>query len=240
MSGKSMKIREKLIQSGKMTALGKTVRGVAHEVNNLIAVISANGEYLLGLVKKEKFSPDVVDSLEAIQEYSTRAGKITQGLLNFSREETEPQRANINNLIETTLSFMEKQLEKENIKLITNFALSVPEIIGNRSQLQQVFLNLILNAIDAMPKGGCLTIATGAKGEKFIEVTFEDTGYGIPKDKIKRIFSPNFTTKERGEGSGLGLPICYEIVNRHFGEIKVKSRKIKGTAISLRFPIKQS
>ncbi len=240
MSGKSRKIREKRIQSGKMTALGKTVRGVAHEVNNLIAVISANGEYLLELVKKEKFSSDVVDSLKAIQEYSTQAGKITQGILDFSREETEPQGVNINKLIETTLSFMEKQLEKENIELITNFSLSIPEIIGNRSQLQQVFLNLILNAINAMPKGGSLTITTRAKREKFIEAIFEDTGWGIRKDKMKKIFSPNFTTKERGEGSGLGLPICYEIVNRHFGEIEVKSKKVKGTAISLRFPIKQS
>jgi len=233
----SKKIREELIQSGKLAALGRTVRGVTHEVNNSIAVIMANVEYLLGLVKKEKFSPDLLDSLNAIQEYSESAGRITQGLLDFSREETETQKVDINKAIGITLAFMEKQLEKENIKIIRNFDSSIPEIICNRSQIQQVFLNIILNAKDAMPEGGSLTIIARVEAKKYVKIIFKDTGCGIPEEQISRIFNPNFTTKVGDRGDGLGLTICHEIVEKYGGKIGVKSTLGKGTTLVIKLPI---
>jgi len=239
MSRSDVKTREDLIQSAKMSTLGRTVVEVTHEVNNSIAVISANVEYLMSLAEKEKFSPDVVDSLRAVWEYSNQAGKITQGLMDFSREEAEPQRVDINKAIETTLTFVERPLQKKNINLIRNLDHSIPEIICNRGQLQQVFLNLILNSRDAMPGGGCLRITTRVKGKRFVEITFEDTGCGIPQDKIRRIFGPNATTnKQRRQGSGLGLAICSEIVKMHFGKIEIKSQIGKGVTSSIKLPVK--
>jgi len=238
MSRTDVKTREDLIQLAKMSALGRTIVEVTHEVNNSIAVISANVEYLMGLAEKEKFSPDAVDCLRAVWEYSGQAGKITQGLLDFSRGNAEPQRVNINKAIETTLTFVERPLRKKNVNLITSLDHSIPEIICNRGQLQQVFLNLILNARDAMPGGGCLRIATRVKGKRFIEVTFEDTGCGIPDDKTRRRFGPNVTTEQRDRGSGLGLSISSEIVKMYFGKIEIKSQIGKGTTSLIRLPVK--
>ena len=230
-------MKEEIIQSGKLASLGTAVRGVTHEINNSISIIMANVEYLLEFAKKRKFSQDIVDSLNAIQEYSESAGRITQGLLDFSREETETRKVDINKAIETTLTFMEKQLGKENIKVVRKFDSSIPEIICNRSQIQQGFLNIILNAKDAMPEGGVLTIVTRVEGGEFVKIIFKDTGCGIPDEQVSRIFNPDFTTKVGNRGNGLGLAICHKIIEKYGGKIEVKSTLGKGATLIIKLPI---
>jgi PAS domain S-box-containing protein len=228
-------LEEQLRISEKMASLGLLAAGVAHEVNTPLTGISSYTQMLL-----EQASPDDPRTklLEKIEKQTFRAARIVNGLLTLSRpnaaEATEKAPVNLNTVIGDVLSLLEHQLEKGSIKVRRELS-SIPVLVdGFEFKLQQVFLNLLLNARDAMPRGGWLTIATRVEGaEAVAEVS--DTGSGIPAEHLTRIYDPFFTTKAIGQGTGLGLSITYGIVREHDGVIQCDSASGQGTRFTLRF-----
>jgi two-component system, NtrC family, sensor kinase len=174
--------------------------------------------------------------LEKIEKQTFRAAKIINNLLNFSRSgQKESETLDINKLVLDVLSLLEHQLEMAHIKVVRELGDHMPRIRGNENQLQQVFFNLMLNARDAMPSGGWLTLRTRADDDAAI-VEVSDTGHGIKREDIKRIYDPFFTTKGIGRGTGLGLAVSYGIVQEHAGGIFVDSTPGKGTTFQVALP----
>jgi two-component system NtrC family sensor kinase len=177
--------------------------------------------------------------LEKIEKQTFRAAKIIHNLLNFSRSgSSEMERLDVNKNILDVLSLVEHQLEASRIKVRKELAGDLPLIRGNENRIQQVFFNLVLNARDAMPKGGWLTLATRADDDAVI-VEIKDTGDGIRREDIKRIYDPFFTTKGIGRGTGLGLSVSYGILQEHGGAIFVDSVPGKGTTFQVALPALQ-
>ena len=229
-------LEEQLRISEKMASLGILAAGVAHEVNTPLTGISSYTQMLL-----EQANPDDPQTklLEKIEKQTFRAARIVNGLLNLSRpsaiEASERAPVNVNTVIGDVLSLLEHQLEKGSIKIRRELAASAVVIDGYEFKLQQVFLNLLLNARDAMPSGGWLSIVTRLEGgDAIAEVS--DTGSGIPPEHLARIYDPFFTTKATGQGTGLGLSITYGIVREHDGSIQCESAPGQGTRFTLRFP----
>jgi PAS domain S-box-containing protein len=228
-------LEEQLRISEKMASLGLLAAGVAHEVNTPLTGISSYTQMLL-----EQASPDDPRTklLEKIEKQTFRAARIVNGLLTLSRptpaDASERAPVNLNTVIVDVLSLLEHQLEKSNIKVRRELAQGPVLIDGFEFKMQQVFLNLLLNARDAMPRGGWLTIATRVDGgDAVAEVS--DTGSGIPAEHLARIYDPFFTTKAIGQGTGLGLSIAYGIVREHDGAIHCDSVSGQGTRFTLRF-----
>ncbi len=228
-------LEEQLRISEKMASLGLLAAGVAHEVNTPLTGISSYTQMLLeGADPGDPRTP----LLEKIEKQTFRAARIVNGLLTLSRpnaaEAAERTPVDLNRVIGDVLSLLEHQFDKGRIKIRRELATGPVVIEGYEFKLQQVFLNLLLNARDAMPSGGWLTIATRLDhGEAVVEVS--DTGSGIPADHLARIYDPFFTTKATGQGTGLGLSITYGIVREHAGTIHCDSAPGQGTRFSLRF-----
>lgn len=231
-------LQAQLIHAEKMASIGKLAAGVAHEINNPLGSILIYSDLLL-----EDLAPDDPhrENIEKIVRQTLRCKDIVSGLLNFARQsEPKIERCDINKLLEDTFSLIQNQSIFHNIRVSKKFfpGLPVPDI--DIVQLQQVFINIILNAAEAMDGQGDLTISTAqSEDNKLIEITFVDTGCGIPLENLDRIFEPFFTTKKVGQGTGLGLAICYGIVQRHGGTIEVKSENGKGTAFTVKIPVKK-
>jgi two-component system, NtrC family, sensor kinase len=228
-------LEEQLRISEKMASLGLLAAGVAHEVNTPLTGISSYTQMLL-----EQADPDDPRTkvLEKIEKQTFRAARIVNGLLTLSRpnaaEASERTVVDLNTVIGDVLSLLEHQLEKGSIKVRRELAPSPVLVLGFEFKLQQVFLNLLLNARDAMPSGGWLTVATrGEQGDALAEVS--DTGAGIALADLARIYDPFFTTKAIGQGTGLGLSITYGIVQEHEGTIHCDSAPGQGTRFTLRF-----
>jgi PAS domain S-box-containing protein len=230
-------LEEQLRISEKMASLGLLAAGVAHEVNTPLTGISSYTQMLLDQADPEDPRTKV---LEKIEKQTFRAARIVNGLLTLSRptasDAAERAPVDLNAVINDVLSLLEHQLDKGNIKVRRELADEPVSVLGYEFKLQQVFLNLVLNARDAMPSGGWLTLATRVEqGEAIAEVS--DTGAGIPADHLARIYDPFFTTKATGQGTGLGLSITYGIVREHDGEIHCDSAAGQGTRFTLRFRI---
>ena len=226
-------LEEQLQHSEKMASIGLLAAGVAHEVNTPLTGISSYTQML-----REQVGPQDPGGalLEKIEKQAFRAAKIINNLLNFSRSgsgELEP--LDVNKLVLDVLSLLEHQLDGARIKVRKELAEMLPEVRGNENRLQQVFFNLILNAKDAMPRGGWLTLATRADDEA-VMVEVADTGHGIRREDIKRIYDPFFTTKGMGRGTGLGLSVSYGIVQEHGGAIFVDSVPGKGPTFQVTLP----
>jgi len=231
-------MEEELNQSSKLAAIGTLAAGVAHEFNNLLAGI-------LGYAQLGKSSGKIEEmkkSLDIISKSSEKAKNISQNLLTFARRQEPKKELNdIRAIIDNTLSLIERELEKANIKVIRKYR-DIPRTVCDFGQISQVFLNIMTNARDAMiPKGGILTIETN-QDEQNIEISFSDTGCGIPKNLIDKIFEPFMTTKgARGgskiPGTGLGLSVSYGIIKNHNGEIKVQSKLGEGSRFVIKLPI---
>lgn len=228
------KIHSQLFRSEKLASMGKLAAGVAHEINNPLTGILTNSSLLL-----EDLTPGDPrrEDVEVIVKETIRCREIVKRLLDFARQ-TKPMKqiTNVNNLIDNIILLVRNQASFRNIEIIKILDGTVPEIMADTDQIQQVFINLILNAAEAMPKGGTLTIYSKLydNGE-FLSIQFTDTGQGIPEDAREKIFDPFFTTKE--QGTGLGLSISYGIIEQHGGTISVESRVGKGSKFIIQLPI---
>jgi two-component system NtrC family sensor kinase len=227
-----------LIQSEKLASLGKLAAGIAHEINNPLGGILIYSHLLLEDLDEN--SPHY-ENLKKIVKETSRCKDIVKGLLEFARpKEPEMSLIDINDTVERSLSIMEGQALFQNIKIKKSFASDLPKIVADSAQLQQVFINIILNAAEAMDGNGVLTLSTSLNGGgTFIEVKFSDTGHGIKEEDKKRLFEPFFSTKEVGKGTGLGLAISYSIIQKHKGKIEVQSQLEKGSTFIVQLPAKK-
>ncbi len=231
-------LEAQLAQADKLSSIGLLAAGVAHEINTPLAVISS---YAQMLSKQMRGDQRLGPVLEKITQQSFRASEIANGLLNFSRTSTtEFRETNLNQVIRDTLSLLEHQFKTAQIDVDMELAQDLPSINGNPGKLQQVFLNLLLNAKDAMPGGGRLRVSTLYNGH--VEAMVSDSGSGIAPEHLKRIYDPFFTTKtmpKPGErrGTGLGLAVSYGIIQEHAGNIQVESAVGAGTTFHLEFPM---
>jgi two-component system, NtrC family, sensor kinase len=226
-------LERRLVQADKLSSIGLLAAGVAHEVNTPLAVIST---YAQMLAKQVSGDDQKAKLLDKIAKQTFRASEIVNSLLNFSRSApTEFAEVDLNRVIRETVSLVEHQFKKAGVATNLSLADNLPNIRGNSGKLQQVFLNLFINARDAMPDGGALIIRSRAEaGFAVLEVS--DTGQGIPPEHLARIYDPFFTTKGPKKGTGLGLSISYGIVHEHDGVIEVDSSVGGGTRFRLDFP----
>jgi two-component system NtrC family sensor kinase len=233
-----VELETQLTQAEKLSSIGLLAAGVAHEVNTPLAVISS---YAQMLAKQVRGDERVGPLLDKITQQTFRASEIVNGLLNFSRTSgTAFTEIDINTVIRDTLNLLEHQLKTSNVRLESSLDASLPPIMGNPGKLQQVFLNLFLNAKDAMAGGGTLRVATEVNGH--VGVSISDTGSGISPEHVKRIYDPFFTTKSapregQRRGTGLGLAVTYGIIQEHAGKIEVESQAGSGTTFYLEFPL---
>lgn len=227
-----------LIHAEKMTSLGQIAASVAHEVNNPLAGVLIYIRLLLkNITEKKNVDEDVFkDRLKTMEKEIERSSRIIKNLLDFSRHQELLMRpCMITEKIENTLILLGNQAKLNTVGVIKKYD-SIPLIFADPDQLQQVFVNIVLNAIQAMPTGGILTISTKYNdGDDTVELCFSDTGCGIKEENMKKLFTPFFTTKGKSEGIGLGLAVCNNIITRHNGEIFVESEKGKGTTFKIRF-----
>jgi signal transduction histidine kinase len=180
-----------------------------------------------------------LDMVNDLVGQSERAQKIVRNLLDFAREsEIESEAHEIQDLIEDTLRLATNQIKLANVKVKGDLAPNLPPIYGDRQQLEQVFLNIVLNALDAMPDGGALSIACNSTSDReLVSVEFTDTGIGIPEQRVSDVFNPFYTTKPDAKGTGLGLSVSLGIIRQHGGDIEVKSEVGKGTTFSVLLPV---
>ena len=231
------KMEEQLQQASKLASLGKLTAGISHEIGNPLASISSLVQELKSLKMESgedrEFSSE---SLKTINSHIERIAKIVRSLGDFARISTKEKiPSNISEILDRTINLVKYDKRFKNVQLVPNIDI-LPPFRFNPDQIQQVFLNLMLNSIDAMPDGGELTVSM-KKIDSSVEIVFSDTGSGIDETIIDRIFDPFFTTKSPGRGTGLGLSICYGIIREHNGTITVKSRKGEGTTFTIRLPV---
>lgn len=228
------RMEEQLMQASKLASIGKLTAGISHEIGNPLASISSLVQELLTEDRADgKF---VEESLKIINNHIERIAKIVRSLSDFARISlSEKKASNLEEILQKTVNLVKYDKRFKNIKLNIEME-KLPELFLNPNQIQQVFLNLFLNSIDAMPEGGKINISMKKKDTN-VEITFSDTGTGIDESIIDRIFDPFFTTKPSGKGTGLGLSICYGIIKDHGGTISVNSKKGKGTTFLIKLPV---
>ncbi|MGA6927556.1 MAG: ATP-binding protein [Desulfosarcina sp.] len=235
-------LNAQLIQQDKLAALGKMAAGIAHEINNPLAVIGEKAGWMEDLLSEEEFknSPNYKEfaaSIAKIEEHVDRARKITHNMLGFARRmEPRLDDVEINRVLDQTIDIMSNHARINNIEIRRHFADRLPVIASDQSQLQQIFMNLINNAIDAIGSEGTIDITTAMDKDE-IAITIQDDGPGIPEAIQKKIFDPFFTTKATGKGTGLGLSISYSIIDKLGGRITVESSHEKGTAFVVSLPV---
>ncbi len=232
-----------ILHQDKMMSLGRLAASVVHEINNPLSGILNYSRLMSKILKKSPLKEEKIDKfrqyLELIESETERCSKIVSSLLAFSRK-SPPSigPVQIQELLHKCTSLSRHKLELQNIALATSYQPNVPAIQGDVNQLQQCIINLIFNAIDAMPEGGDLRLESQYQADKAqVIIAITDTGAGIPEDKLPHIFEPFFTTKQEGYGVGLGLSTVYGIVDHHNGRIDVKSRPGHGTTFTITLPV---
>ena len=226
-------LEDQLVQAEKLSSIGLLSAGVAHEVNTPLAVITAQAQMLM---RQMPPGDERRATLEKITKASFRASEIVNNLLKFSRlSGSEYAELDLNRLVRETLSLLDPMLRTSRVGLNLQLAKDLPPVYGNYGKLQQVLMNLIMNARDAMPRGGELTLASEAENSH-VRLEVADNGVGIAPDHIKKIFDPFFTTKSTSRGTGLGLAVTYGIIREHSGEIRVESTLGRGTTFRLELP----
>ena len=226
-------LQAQLVQSAKMASLGVMASGIAHELRNPLAIASAAAQLIRGRPKDDGLR---AEALEKIQRSIVRASAIIESLLKFARPVNGPPGpVHVNELAHETCALLHDQMAVHNVKVKTQFAAGLPPVDADGPLLQQVFTNLMLNARQAMPDGGLLTITTGLDERGRVVIRFADTGTGIHPDDLPKVFDPFFTTRPTGQGVGLGLAISYQIIERHRGTIDLESDR-RGTTATIRLP----
>jgi len=236
-------MNEQVIEAGKLASVGELAAGIAHEINNPVAIMVEEAGWIGDLLEEEEFreSRNLEEFKTALQQIRTqgeRCKEITHKLLSFARR-TDPRTRpmQLNDLIEEVVGISEQPSRFANVKIVKNLDPGLPEVCASPSEIQQVILNLINNAIDAIgPGGGTVQVTSRQEGDKVV-LDVSDTGCGIPKSVLPRIFDPFFTTKPVGKGTGLGLSICYGIVHKMGGEITVNSAVDLGTTFHVYLPL---
>ncbi|MBI2556131.1 MAG: ATP-binding protein, partial [Planctomycetes bacterium] len=228
-------MQNKLLQAEKMASIGLLASSLAHELDTPLTTISGYCELLEEDIRDEK----LLSRIKIIYEQIIKCQKTIRNLLDFSRKSTcEKKICNIHHLINNTLLLVEHRLKIHKINLHKTLDEDVPPLLVDGNQIQQVILNLVNNAVDALPQGGDMFIETRLNKEaKSVEIVFDDNGIGISSEDLKRVFDPFFTTKEPGRGTGLGLSICNNIISAHNGEITLESRLGNGTRFVVSLPI---
>ncbi len=249
--------QDQILRSEKLASIGRLAAGVCHELLNPLNIISGHVQALL--LEREQ-DESLNEDLESIMEEIGRIEKIVGGLLKFSRkEDMELTFADVNEEVESVLSIMEKDMQIDNVQVVRNFAPDLPTIKIDANRMRQVFLNLTNNARHAMERGGILTVTTETYikkqkqnrrktdlntppeaipviQEKFIRIKFADTGTGIKEEDMVKLFDPFFTTKPEDQGTGLGLSVCYTIIEKHSGTIEVESKPGEGATFIIKLP----
>ena len=224
-----------MMRAGKMAAIGELASHVAHEVNNPIAIISAKARLLLS-DRENEMSGEVAGEINKIVRLADRVAQIAQGLLSYCRPSAATRLPlDLCIPIRGALSMLDQRAATGHVRIQDQLGSQALPIVANLNELEQVFLNLFLNALDAMPQGGDLIIAACRRGS-YVEVSVKDTGAGIPADLRDHIFEPFFTTKEEGRGAGLGLSICLGLIRSHKGEIQIHSDSGHGTEVLVQLP----
>ncbi len=230
-------IHSQLLQAEKLASIGQITSCLAHEIDSPLTTISGYCELLEGDLKDER----ALSRLKIISSQVLRCQKTIREILDFSRKSKGTKTLqDINELIKGTISLMEYVLKVNKIRVGLNLDNEIPQINVEENQIQQVFFNLLKNSVDAMPQGGEIKISSiFKKNTNSLELSFADTGHGIPKKDMNCIFGPFFTTKESGKGTGLGLNICFDIIKDHAGSIIVKSEEGKGTCFIVALPVNE-
>ena len=237
---------EKLLHQDKMSSLGKLSASVVHEINNPIAGILNLIMLMQRIMEEDTLGQNELDQFQKylgmMETETRRTSRIVSNLLAFARQsKMEPKRVNLNRLIEQTLFLNSNLLKIDGVKVENKLDPDLPDLLGSEDQLQQVFMNLVSNATEAMEAagGGVLTIESRhILGEDSLQINFKDTGPGIPEEDISNLFEPFFTTKKKGKGVGLGLSVAYGIIQEHGGSIYVKSKAGQGTTFQVKLPLK--
>lgn len=240
------RLSKQLMQAGKLAAIGQLSAGVAHEINNPLAIVLTERQLLLDAaarhpIQSSEFESQFQDSMNQIDVQVQRCKRITQNLLRFSRRtESLLETVDINQFIKEVIELMEREARASGIKFFADLDESLRPLVSDISQLQQVFLNIITNAIDAhdaKPYGSIRIQTRAGQNNGGVTITFSDTGCGIAPENIEKIFDPFFTTKPVGKGTGLGLSICYSIMRQLGGHIAVQSEVGKGSEFTLFIPV---
>jgi signal transduction histidine kinase len=229
--------QEHLLQARKIAALGTFTAGIAHELNNPLNNINLTAETFMEEYAKG-MDPEARGMMRDIINQAERASDIVRNLLDFSRTE-RPAFSNLDagEIIRSTLALVKNQIMLAGIKLELDYADQLPRVRGNLRNLQQVFMNLLLNSIQAMPDGGVISVSVTGSSKDFVRFDIRDSGVGIKPDVLEHIFEPFYTTKSVGRGTGLGLAVTYAIVKRHGGRIKASSELGQGTVFSVFLPV---
>jgi hypothetical protein len=229
------RLEEQLMQREKLSSIGLLAAGVAHEVNTPLTGVSSYTQMLLGMLPETDPKHAL---LQKVRRQADRASNIVNNLLNFSRtgSATDFNELDLHRVLDDTLQLLEPQLRRNQIELERDYAADLPKVFGNAGKLQQVFTNLLLNARDAIPEGGCITLRTATSDEDSVVIEVSDTGIGIAPENVAKIYDPFFTTKGVGRGTGLGLAVSYGIVQEHSGHIAVQSLPGRGTTFRITLP----
>lgn len=230
-----MRLEEQLQQREKLSSIGLLAAGVAHEVNTPLTGVSSYTQMLLGMLPENDPKHAL---LQKVRRQAERATNIVNNLLNFSRTggATEFGEVDIHRVLDDTLQLLEPQLRRNQIEIVRAYEQESPQVIGNSGKLQQIFTNLLLNARDAIPDGGRITISTATAENDALMVEVSDTGIGIAPENVAKIYDPFYTTKGVGRGTGLGLAVSYGIVQEHSGHISVESIPGRGTTFRITLP----
>ncbi len=230
-----------LIQSQKLAAIGELSSGIAHEINNPLAVMAQEADWMTHLMGRTDPTPENLaelrDSLSEVVRQVDRCKTITHNLLNFSRKmEPVPQEERLERIMEDMVLLVEKEAGHKGVTIARDYDTAIPPIRTDVPLVRQVILNLLLNAFQAIEGQGEITVSTRKAGEGRVAIVVTDTGVGIPPENLPKIFNPFFTTKPPGQGTGLGLSLCHGIVDRLGGAITVESEPGKGSAFTVTLP----